>query len=88
MPLAFQWPIQWLFYSLNCFKVELHVVKMCHYLCTKCLMVCIALMTLLKIFAMFNHLVNFWWTCVDYWYTSFLQTHFVIWWIDVPTCFL
>lgn len=27
--LAFQWPFQWLFYSLNCSKVEFFLVKMC-----------------------------------------------------------
>jgi len=31
-------------------KVELRVVKMCHYLCSKCLLVCIVLVMLLQIF--------------------------------------
>ena len=32
---AFKWPTEWLFYSLNCFKVELFVVKIC-IICAQC----------------------------------------------------
>jgi len=52
--LAFQRPVQWLFYSFSCFEVELFVVKIC-IICTPGAFGLIMLTTL---YAMFNHLHN------------------------------